>query len=150
LFEKILNVGSEEILLEKYMKNEERIKMLVEKMMKRSKERYATLKQLTENFDETDQDLREILTGEVISVHEIYVDVVKTWWGKHIIADETASLKTKKLYEMFSKDEQSTNECSINFDVFKQVIKDMLEPGKVVGGGKTGRGDYTIMGVKMG
>ena len=51
---------------------------------------------------------------------------------------------------MFSKDEQSTNECSINFDVFKQVIKDMLEPGKVVGGGKTGRGDYTIMGVKMG
>lgn len=151
LFDKILNVGAEEVLLEKYMKNEERIKLLVEKMMKRSKERYATLKQLTENFDETDQDLREILTGEVISVHEMYVEVVKTWWGKHIAVDETASLKTKKLFEMFSKDEQSTNDCnSINFDVFKQVIKDMLgpEPGKVVGGGKTGRGDYTIMGVK--
>lgn len=149
LFEKVLNVGGDDVLINKYMKNEERIKLLVEKMMKRSKERYATLKQLTENFDETDQDLREILTGEVISVHEMCVGAIKTWWDKHIVVvlDETgSSLKTKKMWEAFSKEEHA---FSVHLEVFKQVIRDMVDPGNVVGGGKTGRGDYTIMGVKM-
>ena len=123
-------------------------------MMKRSKERFATLKQLTENFDETDRDLREILTGEVISVQEAVAEIVKFWWEKHVVADETSSLKSKKIYDAFANP-GLTGWHGISFEVFKEVIKEIVPPEKIVTlaaatkSGRPSRADFTIMGVKL-
>jgi hypothetical protein len=150
LFDKFLNAPSEEAQLDKYVKNEERIRVLVGKMMKRSKERGAMLKQLTENFDETDRDLREILTGEVVSVQEMYAEVVRTWWDKHVIADTASSLKSKKVYDTFAKDDGGRG---VSFDAFKQIVRGMLPADKMVvlesKGGRPSRADWTIVGVKL-
>ena len=150
LFDKFLNAPSEEAQLDKYVKNEERIRVLVGKMMKRSKERGAMLKQLTENFDETDRDLREILTGEVVSVQEMYAEVVRTWWDKHVIEDTASSLKSKKIYDAFAKDDGGRG---VSFDAFKQIVRGMLPADKMVvlesKGGRPSRADWTIVGVKL-
>jgi hypothetical protein len=145
LFEKILNMPCGEELLVKYVKNEERIKLLVDKMMKKSKERYATLKQLTENFDETDKDLREILSGEIMSVHEIHIMTMKAWWNKNIIPVENGSMKSKKIFEAFMRDENN-KDCGINFELCKHIIKEIVNAADIISG-KTGKSDYTILGV---
>ena len=145
LFEKILNMPSGEELLEKYVKNEERIRLLVDKMMKKSKERYATLKQLTENFDETDKDLREILSGEIMSVHEIHIITLKAWWNENIVALENGSMKSKKIFDAFIRHENN-KDSGINFESFKHIVKEIVNAADIVAG-KTGKSDYTILGV---
>lgn len=145
LFEKILNMPSGEELLEKYVKNEERIRLLVDKMMKKSKERYATLKQLTENFDETDKDLREILSGEIMSVHEIHIITLKAWWNENIVKVENGSMKSKKIFDAFIRHENN-KDSGINFESFKHIVKEIVNMADIVAG-KTGKSDYTILGV---
>ena len=147
LFEKILNMPCGEELLEKYVKNEERIRLLVDKMMKKSKERYATLKQLTENFDETDKDLREILSGEIMSVHEIHIITLKAWWNENIVTVENGSMKSKKIFDAFIRHENN-KDCGINFDSFKHIVKEIVNAADIVAG-KTGKSDYTILGVGL-
>jgi len=147
VFEKILNVPSGEELLEKYVKNEERIKVLVDKLMKKSKERYATMKQLTENFDETDAMLREILSGEIMSVHEIHLRTIRTWWEKNIVPVENGLIKSKKIYEAFIRDD-AHQDCGINFEQFKHIIKEMVAAENIIAT-KTARGDYTLKGVGL-
>ena len=145
LFDKILNMPCGEELLEKYVKNEERIRLLVDKMMKKSKERYATLKQLTENFDETDKDLREILSGEIMSVHEIHIITLKAWWNENIVKVENGSMKSKKIFDTFIRHENN-KDSGINFESFKHIVKEIVNAADIVAG-KTGKSDYTILGV---
>ena len=101
IFEKILNVESGEELLNKYKKNEIRIKNIVDKMLKKSKERTATLLQLKDNFDETERDLKELLNDEIITVFEEQTEIIKNWWNKNIKKQENRKLKSKKIYEKF-------------------------------------------------
>ena len=143
IFEKILNVDTGEILLEKYKKNENRIKNIVDKMLKKSKERYATLKQLTENFDETDKDLKEILSDEIISVYESHSEIVKQWWNNNIKFQENSKLKTKNIYDTFISNENNKN-SGITIELFKYIVKDIVDTANLVTG-KTDKADYTIL-----
>ena len=145
IFEKILNVDTGEILLEKYKKNENRIKNIVDKMLKKSKERYATLKQLTENFDETDKDLKEILSDEIISVYESHSEIVKHWWGNNIKFLENSKLKTKNIYDTFISNENNKN-SGITIELFKYIVKDIVDAANIVTG-KTDKADYTILNI---
>jgi hypothetical protein len=147
LFERILNVDTGELLLEKYKKNENRIKNIVDKMLKKSKERIATLKQLTDNFDETERDLKEILSDEIVSVYEVHSEIVKNWWINNIKFQENSKLKTKDIYEIFINNENNKNN-GINIDSFKYIIKDIVEPANIITG-KTNKADYVILNVRF-
>jgi len=147
LFERILNVDTGEILLEKYKKNEIRIKNIIDKMLKKSKERNATLKQLIENFEETERDLKEILSDEIVSVYEIHSEIVKKWWNNNIKFQENSKLKTKNIYEIFNNDENNKN-SGINIDSFKYIIKDIVDNTNIVTG-KTDKADYTILKINF-
>jgi len=147
LFERILNVDTGELLLEKYKKNENRIKNIVDKMLKKSKERIATLKQLTDNFDETERDLKEILSDEIVSVYEVHSEIVKNWWINNIKFQENSKLKTKDIYEIFINNENNKN-SGINIDSFKYIIKDIVEPANIITG-KTNKADYVILNVRF-
>jgi hypothetical protein len=146
IFDKILNVDTGEILLGKYKKNEIRINNIVDKMLKKSKERYATLKQLTENFDETDRDLKEILSDEIISVYEMHSDLVKKWWNNNIKFQDNGKLKSKSIYDVFISDENNKN-SGISIDSFKHIVKDIVGAANIVMTGKTNKADYTILQV---
>jgi hypothetical protein len=148
LFERILNVDTGELLLEKYKKNENRIKNIVDKMLKKSKERIATLKQLTDNFDETERDLKEILSDEIVSVYELHSEIVKNWWNNNIKFQENSKLKTKDIHEIFINNENNKN-SGINIDSFKYIIKDIVKPPASIITGKTNKADYVILNVSF-
>jgi hypothetical protein len=146
IFEKILNVDSGEELLNKYKKNEIRIKNIVEKMLKKSKERAATLIQLKDNFDETDRDLKELLNDEIISVYEEQTETVKNWWYKNIKKQENHKLKSKGVYEKFISNEDN-KVLSISIDAFKMITKSFLCDADILTKGKTDKAEYTYLNV---
>lgn len=147
LFERIICSDTDDNLLEKYKKNENRIKNIIEKMMKKSKERYAIMNQMVQNFDETEKDLRELLSDEMISVQEMHTELVRTWWDKNIKIKENGILKTKAIYELFIKDENNKN-SGINIDLFKNILKVLL-PNDSIKTGKTIKSDYSILNVSF-
>jgi hypothetical protein len=80
----------------------------------------------------------------------MYAEVVRTWWDKHVIEDTASSLKSKKIYDAFAKDDGGRG---VSFDAFKQIVRGMLPADKMVvlesKGGRPSRADWTIMGVKL-
>ena len=145
LFHKIICVDTDDNLLDKYKKNETRIKNIVDKMMKKSKERYAFINQITQNFDDTEKDLRELLSDEIISVQEIHTELVRTWLEKNIKTKENNKLKSKTIYDVFIKDEINKN-SGINIDMFKNILK-ILYQDNCIRIGKTEKSDYNIINV---
>jgi len=148
LFERVLTVDNGEVLLGKYKKNEMRIKNIVEKMMKKSKERLATLMQLKENFEETERDLKEILHDEIISVYDTHKEVVAEWWKKNIRYQENSNLKTKNIYTRFIS-EENNKQAGISIDSFKNILKgmdDIISAANIVTGGRP-KSDFTILNV---
>ena len=141
-----MNVDSGEELLNKYKKNEIRIKNIVEKMLKKSKERAATLIQLKDNFDETDRDLKELLNDEIISVYEEQTETVKNWWYKNIKKLENHKLKSKGVYEKFISNEDN-KVLGISIDAFKMITKSFLCEIDILTKGKTDKAEYTYLHV---
>ena len=76
----LLNCDDDALLLGNYKKNDARVRTIMERMMKRSKERYATLKQLKENFDDTDRDIKDVLNDEILNIRNIHEQLVERWW----------------------------------------------------------------------
>jgi hypothetical protein len=146
LLEKIIFADTDDNLIEKYKKNDIRIKNIVDIMMKKSKERHALINQMKQNFEETDNYTREILSNEIISIQENHKEILKTWWEKNIITKENSKLKTKTIYEEFIKDENNKN-SGINLELFKNLIKLLLPPNDYVRIGKTEKSDYNVLNV---
>ena len=80
IHEHVLNNETEMELLNKYKKNEMRVKKLVEKMMIQNREGKALLKQMKENFEMTEKDLLEVVNNEIMSLYEKNIEYVKKWW----------------------------------------------------------------------
>jgi len=146
IFDKILNVDSGEELLNKYKKNEIRIKNIVDKMLKKSKERAATLLQLKDNFDETERDLKELLNDEILSVFDEQTEIVKKWWDTNIQKLENHKLKSKEIYEKFVSNENNKVH-GISIDAFKIITKGFLCDEDIVTKGKTDKAEYTYVNV---
>jgi len=146
IFDKILNVDSGEELLNKYKKNEIRIKNIVDKMLKKSKERVATLLQLKDNFEETERDLKELLNDEILSVYEEQTEIVKKWWNINIQKQENNKLKSKKIYEKFISNEDN-KVLFISIDAFKIITKSFLCDDDILLNGKTDKAEYTYLNV---
>jgi hypothetical protein len=117
-------------------------------MMKKSKERLATLMQLKENFEETERDLKEILHDEIISVYDTHKEVVAEWWKKNIRYQENSNLKTKNIYTRFIS-EENNKQAGISIDSFKNILKgmdDIISAANIVTGGRP-KSDFTILNV---
>jgi hypothetical protein len=148
IFERILNVNTDEDLLDKYKKNETRIKNIVEKMLKKSKERFSTLCQLKDNFDETERDLKELLNDEIISIYDQHSKHVKNWWDTNIKTQENHKLKSKQIFHRFMCDDENKN-TGISLDAFKCITKGFISDDNIVTTGKTDKGEYIYLNINF-
>jgi hypothetical protein len=142
----LLNHDDDSLLLGKYKKNDIRIRAIMDKMMRKSKERYATLKQLKDNFDDTERDIKDLLNDEILNIRTSHEEVIDKWWKKTIIRVEGTKIKTNVIYNSFCECEFNKQQ-GIDIDIFKQIIKSMLNDDDIVVG-KT-KTQHTIINYKM-
>jgi hypothetical protein len=109
-------------------KNEQRIKEIVDKLLKLTKERDLTLAQFKENFEMTDKCIREILNTEINNVFEEHHTVVHKWWENRIAVSEGKQLTMNKIYREFKKDEDNT----ISEDYFKTIVYGFVEEKDII------------------
>jgi len=146
IFHSILNKEDDVLVLEKYKKNELRIRDIANKMKRLSKERYAILKQLTLNFDDTEKDIMELLHNEIMNIRDVHLRTMETWWNTNYekYIDETlekSSLKLKSgpIFKKFNSENPEINE-----DVFKQILREII-PNEDIEIPKSKNAQYTIL-----
>jgi hypothetical protein len=147
--ENLLNVDSENNMLGKYQKNEIRVKGILNKMLVQSKERFATLNQLTENFKSADADIRDCLNEEIRDVRTQHIEVIESWWNINLIKEEGHKLKSTEIHKKFISNEENRRH-GIDVDMFKQILRSIpsLKSDEIVRG-KTDKAMYTIVGYKF-
>ncbi len=147
--ENLLNVDSENNMLGKYQKNEIRVKGILNKMLVQSKERFATLNQLTENFKVADADIRDCLNEEIRDVRTQHIDVIESWWNINLIKEEGHKLKSNEIHKKFISIEENRRH-GIDADMFKQILRSIpsLKSEDIVRG-KTDKAMYVIVGYKF-
>ena len=135
VFENILNKEDDKILLNKYKKNELRIRDIVDKMTKNTRERDATIKQLKENFIEGDRFLREILNNEIMDVRSTQMEMVENWWKENIKEEKGGSLRSTLIYGRFMENNQAeAMGIHITEELFKTIILSFLDKDDIIMG----------------
>lgn len=132
IFDNILGKDDDKIMLNKYKKNELRIREIVNRMTKYTRERDATLKQLNENFIENDRLLRDILNGEIMSIREIQIDTVESWWKANIIEQDGNTLRSNVIYERFMNNNPDVLGINMTEELFKTIIISFLNKETVI------------------
>ena len=133
VFENILNKEDDKILLNKYKKNELRIRDIVDKMTKNTRERDATLKQLKENFIEGDRFLREILNNEIMDVRSTQIEMVENWWRENIKEEKGGSLSSMLIYGRFMENNQAeVLGIHITEELFKTIIMSFFDKDNII------------------
>jgi hypothetical protein len=147
--ENLLNVDSENNMLGKYQKNEIRVKGILNKMLVQSKERFATLNQLTENFKAADADIRDCLNEEIRDVRTQHIDVIESWWNINLTKEEGHKLKSNEIHKRFISNEENRRH-GIDGDMFKQILRSIpsLKSEEIIRG-KTDKAMYVIVGYKF-
>ena len=136
-------------MLGKYQENEIRIKGILNKMLVQSKERFATLNQLTENFKAADSDIRDCLNEEIRDVRTQHIEIIESWWNNNLNKQDGHKLKSNEIHKKFISCEE--NRChGIDADMFKQILRSIpsLKSENIVRG-KTDKAVYTIVGYKF-
>lgn len=128
--------------IEKYKKYALRVHEIATKLKKMSKERYAMLKQLTENFDNTEKEIMEILNCEVMNIRVSHANMVRQWWDENYFACGGAAPKLKS-GQLWKKCHEKYPE--INEDMFKQILREIL-PAADIEIPKSKTAQYTISG----
>jgi hypothetical protein len=143
IFDTVLNdIKEDSNELARYKKNEDRIRVVAENMNRLSKERYAIMKQMNENFENQDKYNRELITNEVIYIQDIRKEMVIEWWSQNMIYKMDSVSKTDKLYHLFGEMNNGA-EQRISKEEFKQIIVEIVKEENVVKG-KTAKTQYTI------
>jgi hypothetical protein len=142
----LLNQDDDSLLLSKYKKNDIRVREIMDKMMRKSRERYATLKQLKDNFDDTERDIKDVLNTELFNIQNNQEELIKKWWKENLAKYEKGKIKTNILYNLFCECEENKKHC-ISIDIFKQIIQGMLNENEIVVG-KT-KSYHTILNYKI-
>ena len=146
IFHTILNKEDDVLILEKYKKNELRIRDIANKMKRLSKERYAILKQLTNNFDDTEKDIAELLCGEIMNIRDAHLRTMQTWWnanyekcGGDAAAAPPPKLKSAPIFKKLHEEHPEISE-----DVFKQILREII-PAEDIEIPKSKTAQYTIL-----
>lgn len=144
--ENLLNIDNDIGLISKYQKNEIRIKGILNKMLIQSKERFATLNQLTENFKMADSDIRDCLNEEIRDVRAQHVEIIESWWKENIIKHVGGKLKSTEIHKKFVSNEENRR-YGIDVDMFKQILRSIssLNEDEIMRG-KTDKAQYVILG----
>lgn len=147
--EHLLNVDSEINQLGKYQKNELRIRGILSRMLLQSKERFATLNQLTENFKLADSDIRDCLNEEIRDVRTQHIEVIENWWLLNTIKFDGNKMKTNDIHKKFISNEDN-RKYGIDADMFKQILRSIriLSEDEIIRG-KTDKAQYIIVGYKF-
>lgn len=119
------------VLLGKYKKNDIRVRAIMDKMMRKSRERYATLKQLKDNFDDTERDIKDVLNDEVFNIRASHEELIGKWFESNMEKVEKGKLKTNIIYNSFCECEFNKQQ-GIDIDIFKQIICGMLNENDIV------------------
>ena len=142
----LLNQDDDAVLLNKYKKNHIRIRAIMDKMMRKSKERYATLKQLKDNFDDTERDIRDVLNTEIFNIQNSHEELIEKWFKLNLMKVENTKIKTNIIYNLFCECNENKQQ-GISIDIFKQIIQGMLNENEIVVG-KT-KQSHTILNYKI-
>jgi hypothetical protein len=144
--ENLLNIDNEISLIGKYQKNEIRIKGILNKMLVQSKERFATLNQLTENFKTADSDIRDCLNEEIRDVRTQHIEIIESWWCVNTMKRIGGKLKSTEIHKRFVSNEEN-RQYGIDVDMFKQILRSIpsLRDEEIVRG-KTDKAQYVILG----
>ena len=128
IFDVAMDNETEQNEIRHLKKNEQRIKEIVDKLLKLTKERDLTLAQFKENFEMTDKCIREILNTEINNVFEEHHTVVYKWWENRIAVSEGKQLTMNKIYREFKKDEDNI----ISEDYFKTIVYGFVEEKDII------------------
>ena len=144
--ENLLNIDSDVNVLSKYQKNEVRMKGILNRMLVQSKERFATLNQLTENFKLADSDIRDCLNEEIRDVRTQHIDIIESWWSTNTNKKEGHKLKSSEIHKRFISNDENRR-YGIDLDMFKQILRSIpsLQKDDIIRG-KTDKAQYVILG----
>ena len=145
VYDHLLNIDNEINLLGKYQKNESRIKNILNRMTIQSKERFAIINQLTENFKLSEIDIRDCLNNEIRDVREQHIEIISKWFLKNIVKKEGNKIRTTDIHKKFISNDINKNH-GIDADMFKQILRciPQLNDAEIVRG-KTDKAQYTIL-----
>lgn len=137
--------GELSVLKEREMK----MRDILQKLVKSNRERDTLLTQFRQNFDKSDEYIREMLNTETDVVVNQYYRVVAEWWNKNL--EETNSsdqipIKSTILWTQFKR-EMGEELGDIDATMFKDILCGFLGEDKVVKP-KTKGGALDIKGVK--
>jgi hypothetical protein len=141
--------GELSVLKEREMK----MRDILEKLVKSNRERDTLLTQFRQNFDKSDEYIREMLNAETDVLVNQYYRVVVEWWNKNL--EETMSssstsvqlpIKSTSLWTQFKRD-MGEDLGDIDATMFKDILCGFLGEDKVVKP-KTKGGALELMGVK--
>jgi len=121
---------------------------ILEKLVKSNRERDTLLTQFRQNFDKSDEYIREMLNAETDVVVNQYYRVVAEWWNRNL--EEASSvqipIKSTLLWTQFKRD-MGEDIGDIDTTMFKDILCGFLGEDKVVKP-KTKGGALDIKGVK--
>ena len=145
VYDHILNIESDSHLIGKYQKNESRIKIILNRMIIQSKERFTIIQQLTENCKLSEIDTRDCLNNEIRDVREQHITIISNWFTNNIIKKEGSKIKSTDMYKKFISSDSNKNH-GIDTDMFKQIIRciNQLNNDDIIRG-KTDKAQYTII-----
>jgi len=136
--------GELSVLKEREMK----MRDILEKLVKSNRERDTLLTQFKQNFEKSDEYIREMLNVETNMVVNQYYRVVAEWWNRNLEEDSYADLSIKStfVWTQFKRD-MGEQLGDIDANMFKEILCGFLGEDKVIKP-KVKSGALELRGVK--
>jgi hypothetical protein len=144
VYDNLLNLQSDENTIEKYERNESRTKLILKKILDGSKERFAIINSLKDQFCNIDSGLRDILNQDTKHVEENNTLIFTRWWNNNTVKVMNHKLRTNDIYKKFILGERNKNH-GIDNDMMKQIIKGIIDEKDILYG-LTAKAQFTIIG----
>ena len=132
LYDSVLNIDKSDITeLDLLRKNESRVKEQITNMLKTSKNSFWLLTQLKDNLEVREKELHEIMDNSILSIQEIYNNMVLNWWKINMEKKPNNKVKSNAIYDRFKKDNPNI-EIRIDGEVFKMILLNIVEKENVI------------------
>lgn len=144
--------GELNVLKEREMK----MRDILSKMVKANRERDTIMSQMRQNFERTDEYVRDLLNAETATVVNDYYRIVAEWWNRNLEESSVGALipiKSTIVWTQFKRD-MGENLGDIDVNAFKDILcgflgEDKITKPKAKGGALELRGYKWRDGVKL-
>ena len=143
------NDASEKGELSVLKEREMKMRDILQKLVKSNRERDTLLTQFRQNFDKSDEYIREMLNAETDVVVNKYYRVVVEWWNRNLEESPLGNfipVKSTLLWTQFKR-EMGENIGDMDVNMFKDILCGFLGEDKVIKP-KTKGGALELRGVK--